>query len=116
MENIKIEDKIDFIYKRLKLEETREKRKLYLKIFFFCSIFLIIIFSYFYIINQINSIKKSLSAENLKENIIEKTWDLKENFSEKSKNLLEKAWENSQKLYDYTSEKINNFKNNNTNY
>lgn len=96
MENIKIEEKIDFIYKRLKLEEKREKRKIFFKIFHYFLITLIIFLWYFWGIKFItNSIKNTLT-----ENISSKTEDIKENFSN---------------FYDWTLEKIKNF-NNNINY
>lgn len=94
MENIKIEEKIDFIYKRLKKEEKREKIFIWLKIFYYCSIILIIILNYFFIINKINLLKDSLSVKNISENIKD-------------------SWK---KFFDSTSEKINNFKNLNNNY
>lgn len=97
MENISLEEKIDFIYKKLKREEKERKRKLFLKYFFRISLLLIIIYMYFFWIKQIiNWVKKSFL-----ETIDSKTTNLKENIQEKTKKFKESI-----------NNKIDNFNNN----
>lgn len=88
--NISLEEKIDFIYKKLKKDEKNRKIKLFIKYFSRLSFILIIIYMYFFWINQIiNWVKKSilefwnLKKDNTIEYINQKTENIKDFFKKK---------------------------------
>jgi hypothetical protein len=48
MENISLEEKINFIYEKLKRDEKERKRKLFIKYFIRITLLLIIVYMYFF--------------------------------------------------------------------
>ena len=103
MENISLEEKIDFIYKKLKRDEKERKRKLFIKYFIRITLLLIAVYMYFFWINQIitwfkNSIIETIN--NKKDATVEFVKDKKEktkNFiKEKIDKLRNKNSENTQ--------------------
>ena len=70
MENISLEEKINFIYEKLKRDEKERKRKLFIKYFIRITLLLIIVYMYFFWINQIitwvkNSIIETINKKKL---------------------------------------------------
>ena len=103
MENISLEEKIDFIYKKLKRDEKERKRKLFIKYFIRITLLLIAVYMYFFWINQIITwVKNSIieTINNKKDATIEFVKDKKEkttNFiKEKIDKLRNKNSENTQ--------------------
>lgn len=85
MQEIKIEEKIDFIYKTLKKQEERKRFFLFLKIFLWIFWFLFVTYMYYFWINQIISwVKNSIN-----QTIIEKKDNAYNFLKEKTKNLKE---------------------------
>lgn len=97
-QEISIEEKIDFIYKRLKKQEKQEKFFLVWKIFLTIIILIPLTSSYFLIMNKINSITNIW--ENTKNNILKNIENIKNN-TEKDKilNNLKNNFTNNQVNY-----------------
>lgn len=87
MENITIEQKIDYIYKKFKQKEKREKIIFIIKYISFISIILMIFSIYFHINKKIEWFKNTLNTENIKENLSKKTKNLLDSWKETLKNL-----------------------------
>ena len=94
MENISLEEKIDFIYKKLKRDEKERKRKLFIKYFVRITLLLIAVYMYFFWINQIITwVKNSIieTINNKKDATVEFVKDKKEKATNFIKEKMKKS-------------------------
>ena len=103
MENISLEEKIDFIYNKLKKDESEQKRKFIIKTTIRVFLVVFLLYMYFFWINQIITwVKNSIieTINNKKDATVEFVKDKKEkttNFiKEKIDKLRNKNSENTQ--------------------